>query len=381
MSPAPQIDPTTQAMFACADRAVRDTLWRYLLPEPEAPRTLFSPRIHPADQMLRHSVRHWGEPWRALSQYYSIALQQHALASRILDIAGVPREGSFLDFASGFGRLQRFLSITHPTLSIAASDIQAEAVDYCVSEYGARGFYSTVRPADFRCDVRFDCIWVASLFSHLPRGAFLEWLSRLHGLLTPRGILCFSVHDAWCHPDPARVQAEGFAFNGSSELEELDAETYGTTFVTADFVRDAVASRTGSGALARLPRALANHQDLYVLGPSDLPVHRLESIPRGQWGCVDVIIRSAPNTLELVGWAAVLDHGPAGHVEVRVAGRTLRCPVAVPRPDVRDVLGDARLLGTGWAITVPVPDGSVYVEVSAHSDGHAPALLHFARFD
>lgn len=376
------IDPTTEAMFACADHRVRDALWRHLVPPPEAPKLAFSPRIHPADQMLRHSIRHWGEPWRALSQYYGVALQQHRLASDILAIAGVPAAGRFLDFACGFGRLQRFLSLSHPHLDLTASDIQADAVDHCVSEYGAHGLYSTTRPAEFASDDRFDCIWVASLFSHLPRAAFLDWLSRLHELLTPHGILCFSVHDASGHPEPSSLHAGGFSYVGTSELEELGAESYGTTFVTEAFVRNAVARCSGGGAvLARIPRALADHQDLYVLGPPGLPVHELQALPRGQWGCVDVIIRSAPDTLKLAGWAAVLDTAPADHVEIRVGEQVTRCRPTVDRFDVRDATGDARLLRSGWETEVHVGPSPLFVEVSAHSEGHAPALLHFAVID
>lgn len=376
------IDPTTEAMFACADPAVRDALWRHLVPPPQAPQLAFSPRIHPADQMLRHSIRHWGDPWRALSQYYGVALQQHRLAVAVLDAAAVPPAGRFLDFACGFGRLQRFLSLTHPQLDITASDIQADAVDFCVGEYGARGLYSTARPADFRSEHRFHCIWVASLFSHLPRAAFHEWLSRLHDLLGPEGILCFSVHDVSGHPQPVDVPADGFSYTAGSELEELGAESYGTTFVTEAFVRDAVARCVGSDvALARIPRALANHQDLYVLGAPGLPVQRLQDLPRGQWGCVDVIIRSSPDRLKLAGWAALLDSAPARHVEIRVGEHVTRCAPRIDRFDVRDATGDARLLRSGWEIEVPVGAAPLFVEVSAHSDGHAPALLHFARLD
>jgi alkanesulfonate monooxygenase SsuD/methylene tetrahydromethanopterin reductase-like flavin-dependent oxidoreductase (luciferase family) len=44
-------------------------------------------------------------------------------------------------------------------------------------------------------DTKFDFIWVASLFSHLSGPLFDAWLAKLSDSLSPRAVLCFSVHD------------------------------------------------------------------------------------------------------------------------------------------------------------------------------------------
>ncbi len=366
----------------CADPAFRDALWRHLSwRRPDGDPGRLRTRIHPEDQMLRHSLRHWGDANRSVSQYFGVALQQHDAARQVLALAnpGGTEGLAVLDFACGWGRLLRFLTHSLRPSQVWASEIQADAVRFVGEEYGVASVPSAYDPDAFRPGRAFDFIWVASLFSHLPDHLFQRWIARLLEQLTPAGVLCFSVHDERLLPPGIPMAAAGIHYIGTSEIEELDNRAYGTTFVTEAYVRRAIASATGTpeGRAVRLRQALANEQDLYVV-PKD-PARDLSALGRfrrGAWGWVDEIAFAPGGTLRLAGWAATLDEGAAEAVEVRVGARPFEVPVDRPREDVARVLGDPRLGMSGWLFEQAFDADRLFVEASARTrDGHR-ALLY-----
>ncbi len=342
----------------------------------------FVTRIHPHDQMLLHSLRHHRDAGAALSQYFAIALQQYASTCQMLQLlfgADATRV-DVLDFACGYGRLLRFLGLVLPPSRIWASDLQADAVAFVEQAFGVQGVASNADPACFEPGRRFDFIWVASLFSHLPEPLFNAWLARLVALLTPRGVLCFSARDAALLPSGTGLPDSGIAYTGSSENAELGADIYGTTWVDTAFVQRAVHAATGDRrTVRRLPRALANEQDLYVVAASaERDLSPLAGFRRGPWGWVDRCSLSRSGGLRLQGWAASLDDGAIGHVEIDVDGRIHRCTTGIERPDVAAAFGDARLGDAGWELFTQLDAGArpVPVAVSAQTPQGEHALLY-----
>lgn len=386
LQPAPMTDPlpalAESADRLCRDPAFRDALWRHLTyRDPAGSPGALATGIPPEDQMLRHSLRHWGDANRSVSQYYGVALQQHDAARQVLALAHpAGTQGlAILDFACGWGRLLRLLTHSVPPSQVWASEIQPEAVRYVQSTFGVASVPSAFDPAAFEPGRRFDFIWVASLFSHLPDHLFHRWVARLHALLTPRGVLCFTVHDECLLPPEIPMPASGIHFIGSSEIEELDNRAYGTTFVTESYVRRAIASATGvpEGRAVRLPRALANEQDLYVVPSAPgRDLSALSAFRRGAWGWVDEIAFAPGRRLRLAGWAATLDEGPAEAVEIRVDGERFEAAVNSPRADVASVLGDHRLATSGWVFEREVAARRAFVEASARSAHGHRALLY-----
>ena len=122
-----------QANEQCLDPTFRDAVWRHLGYRNDA-RGLaaLSTRIHPRDQMLQHSLRHLHEVNRSLSQYFNVALQQHNAAQQVFRrVLGAPNAmHRLLDFACGYGRLLRFLTLCVPPTQIWASEIQRDAVEH-----------------------------------------------------------------------------------------------------------------------------------------------------------------------------------------------------------------------------------------------------------
>ncbi|MDR2031298.1 MAG: class I SAM-dependent methyltransferase [Azoarcus sp.] len=367
----------------CTDEAMRSLIARAAFGETAPPPAAFDLRIHPADQMLLHSLRHLGDANAAFSQYYNVALQQYRAARDVMRaiFPGRMQALRILDFACGFGRLLRFLRPAAPQAPIRAAEIQEEALAFVKERFGVETILSAFDPEAFQPREHFDVTWAASLFSHLPPRLFHAWLARLLRLPGEEGIVCFTVHDACLLPDPARMTEDGILFFPSSENPGLDTSVYGTTYVTEAFVREAVA-RAGGGEFdcRRIPRALAHEQDLYVAmrrGAHDPAL--LDGFRYGPWGWVDEKRLSAAEGLYLRGWAASLDDGQVDFVDIRVGKQVFRCPTGLPRDDVARVFADPRLAACGWEFRHPVSrdgNGPVRVEATARSACGEMALLY-----
>ncbi len=337
--------------------------------------------IHPRDQMLLHSLQHHRDADIALSQYFNISLQQHAAAMQVyrnfFDVAD--RSVVLLDFACGYGRLLRLLRLSLPSDQLWASEVQTDAVRFVTEAFGVRALASHIDPQQFQPGRRFDFIWVASLFSHLPEHLFQAWLQRLTALLTPRGVLCFSTRSDDLLPADQIPPDSGIFYAPSSELTDLDADVYGTTYVSEDFVRASVEQALGAGhPCHRLRKALAHEQDLIVVRKeSGQSLDALAQFRRGPWGWVDRCVLSPEGDLDLQGWAASLDDGQVQCVEIRIDGVLHECLPDIPRPDVTAAFGDTPMARSGWAFRARLSAGQqAPLEVSARTAQGERALLY-----
>ncbi|MFA5684574.1 MAG: class I SAM-dependent methyltransferase [Lysobacteraceae bacterium] len=340
--------------------------------------------IHPDDQMFLHSLHAHQDSGAALSQYFNIGVQQYRSVRQAVETLFGERADTvtILDFACGFGRLLRFLTLDWPKASITGSEIQPEALDFVSAALGVHTLPSTAHPDNFEVAQCFDVIWVASLFSHLPDELFGPWLARLLSLLNPGGVLCFSVRGESQFAGGRIAEAEGILYQQDSELSPLDKRLYGTAYVTDGYVRARLAEAAGAATRhVRLPRALANEQDLYVVsadGRRD-PAVLAGSFLRGPWGWVDVRRREADGSVYLEGWAASLDEEVRlDCVEVTLAGTAHEVPINIPRPDVAEAFQAPHMLCSGWRLRVPSGTGGVplRIQVMAHTPRGA-ALLYY----
>jgi SAM-dependent methyltransferase len=315
--------------------------------------------IDDRDEMLSFLVAgNEGDRERALFAYFRSGLSIADSMTQVLRwrFGGMADIGSLLDFASGYGRVTRFFLRDLPAERVWVSDVYADGVRFQQERFGVHGIVSTVRPEDFSASERFDAITVTSLFTHLPDQRFVDWLRVLLGLLRLGGVLLFSAHGPEVLPPGVPMPETGMLFQKQSESTSLDTSDYGSTWVTEDYVRAAVA-RAADGAPAsvhRLLRGLCNYQDLYVVtreagvdfaglafqGEAHLQIE----------GCSQV----EPDTLQLRGWAGVIS-GAVQAVEVTLDGTLLgTAPVAEPRQDVAAQFGE-RYLHCGWSCRVRLP--------------------------
>lgn len=340
-------------------------------------------KIHPECQMLAHSLQAHGDADLAVSQYFSVALQQYRVVRQLIErLFARPEAVEFLDFACGYGRLLRFLVHKLPTEHIHGAEIQHDAVDWVRERYGIDALRSTAAPEDFESGKRFDMIWAASLFSHLPDGLFGRWLKRLGNLLEEHGVLCFSVHDEALLPRHLAMPESGLCYITDSENADLDPEIYGTTFVTQAYVEATIHQHFGTEAsIHRLPRLLAHEQDVYVLARGRRDLSTLKDFRRGTRGWLDELrIDNGAGTVELAGWAGSLDAVAFDHVEIRLGERTIRQAVGEPTPRVAEVLGHPGLAHSGFSCTLELPDSHApYLSLSAVAEDGERALIYGGR--
>jgi len=336
--------------------------------------------LHPNDQMLTHSLREHRDIGATLSQYFNLSLQQYDAVAQILQalFPGRQRDIDLLDFACGYGRLLRMLVASMPASRVWASELQADANAFVGSAFGVQVVSSHADPARFDPAQRFDFIWVASLFTHLPEHLFHGWLERLFALLKPDGVLCFSVRDVAQLAGTATTE-DGFLYREQSENDGLSAQIYGTAYADPAFVAHAMRVVAGEGCSSRhLPRALANEQELYLLArDAGRSFESLHSFRRGAWGWVDRRTLSREGELYLEGWEGSQDEGAAREVLIRVDDASCRTSPHIARPDVQEAFGDERLGQCGWRIRERIPPrASAFVEVTSHPQAGPPALLY-----
>ena len=279
----------------------------------------------------------------ALSNYFQNGFEQFELVRHVAGWRGRP--GTMLDFASGYGRLTRFLVHEHLAGDVTVSDILTAGMEFQAAQFGVKTIVSTTRPEDFPVSGRYDLIFVASLFTHLPAATFTAWLRKLAGLLEPEGLLVFSVHDESIAP----VAVDGIAFESYSESRVLDANEYGSTWVTEAYVREQVAAVDPAFACVRLPRALSDWQDVYVVSPSAIANARPRPVPKGFLDQFEV----TDEGLRFAGWATVLGE-PVDRVEIRVDNEVVASAREFyDRADVAAWLKIDAARTSGWSVMVP----------------------------
>ncbi|HEX8253344.1 MAG TPA: class I SAM-dependent methyltransferase, partial [Thermoanaerobaculia bacterium] len=192
---------------------------------------------------------------------------------------------------------------------------------------------------------QFDLILVASLFTHLPPATFTPWLRRLAELLTPNGLLIFSVHDQSLAP----VKVDGIAFHSYSESRVLEGEDYGSTWVSEEYVREQVASIGAGHDCVRLPRALSDWQDVYVISPEPIPNPSPRRTPKG---FVDQF-ETEKEGVRISGWAVGAGE-EAERVEIRLDDELAAMATHFGvRPDVAAWLGMDEATRSGWEVLIP----------------------------
>jgi SAM-dependent methyltransferase len=342
--------------------------------------------IHDEDEMLLHIFHvHGDNPDQAAQVYFTQGFGMFNLVRQILEwkFGDMDRVSSFLDFACGYGRFTRFMAAVMPPERIWASDIYAAGVEFLTGQLGVNGIVSTADPGDYVCGQRFDCIFVASLFSHLPEETFVRWLQKLHTLLNPGGVLLFSVNDEATLPDCYAMPDGGFLFIPQSESRSLDKNQYGSSWVSERFVRKAIGRICGDGNAAfRLPRGLLDLQDLYILPSENGTDFSTLKVHPGFLGCVDRCIVTGSKTLELSGWAANLSCGTiACEIQIWINGALRQqCVPCLERPDVAHHYNRAEFLLTGWQCSCPwAGDADEWIVVKVCGDSQIEQVIRAGR--
>lgn len=345
--------------------------------------------VHADDEMLRYLVEvRGGDRDQGLVAYLASGLTIFRGLSQLVawHSGGWQESGRLLDFASGYGRVTRFLASAVPAERLWVSEIQPGAVEFQAARFGVQPLPSAPRADAFRCDERFDAVFATSLFTHLPEEAFHAWLRRLAVLLTPGGMLVFTTHDPTLLDGPDRP-AGGFLFRPVSESRALDLADYGSTWAAEGYVREAVAAAGPDLSCHRIARGLHNIQDLYVVvrrPGADFSGLVFDGDPRGY---VESCHLAGEGRLVLRGWAWDGGWGrPVEEVRLLVDGRPAgRAREFGRRPDVAALLGLPTEQALDWICTGEVPaDASrsrVTILVKLVLAGGGEHLLHLSSLE
>jgi SAM-dependent methyltransferase len=295
---------------------------------------------------------------RALVRYYAIGRSVLDTVKQVVEwhFGSFENVPSFLDFACGYGRFTRFLIQEMPPEKIWVSDIYANAVKFQTEYLGVNGIVSTGKPENYLIERKFDCILANSFFSHMPERTFTNWLQNLYDLLTPNGILMFSVHDQCLLAPHIEMPAKGILFSPESESQSLDKEEYGTTYVTEKFVRELVEKVSGGKAFVhRIRKGICRFQDLYVVTNQLVRDFSELKFNHQPGGYIDVAALTKKDSLYLEGWAADVNlDGRIEEVQVLVNGEVVqRCEPFYDRPDVAAYFGKDAILQSGWNCYLP----------------------------
>src|SRR4028118_1138797 len=322
----------------------------------------FKLKICEDDEMYLFSLKKVAEDGddgtRALVRYYTIGRSVLHTVKQVVEwyFGSFENVPSFLDFACGYGRFTRFLIQEMPPEKIWVSDIYANAVKFQTEYLGVSGIVSTGKPENYLIDRKFDCILANSFFSHMPERTFTNWLQNLYDLLTPNGILMFSVHDQCLLPPHIEMPVKGILFSPQSESQSLDKEEYGTSYVTEKFVIELVEKVSGGKAFVhRIKKGICKFQDLYVVTNQLVRDFSELKFNHQPGGYIDVAAFTNKGSLYLEGWAADVNlDGLIEEVQVLVNGEIVqRCEPFYDRPDVAAYFQKDAILQSGWNCYLP----------------------------
>jgi SAM-dependent methyltransferase len=225
--------------------------------------------IHPEDLLF------WSTGADVQSYFDSGHATAHTIKGIVDQFPSLPRPFSFLDFASGYGRVSRHFRNVFPDAKVTTCDIHPAAVEFSRS-LGLAAVASSAIPEQFDPGQCFDVICAISFFTHLPRETWGRWLRRICRFLKPGGILIFTTHGRATLPIPAlkamritgeSVPADGFLYLPVSDQSDLSLYDYGTAITLFEFVfRETLDAGL---RIVWFQERVITHQDLVVVTPGD----------------------------------------------------------------------------------------------------------------
>jgi SAM-dependent methyltransferase len=141
----------------------------------------FSREVHPADQMWNT-----GPAWYwDVGRYGLDCLIKGLLASPL------PKPGSILDLACGYGRVSRHIRSAFPDTRLIWCDL--EGPEFCVKHFGGEAIASAHELLTVELP-RVDAIWIGSLFTHVPEWRARAWLAHVAACLNSGGVMIATFH-------------------------------------------------------------------------------------------------------------------------------------------------------------------------------------------
>jgi SAM-dependent methyltransferase len=237
-----------------------------------------SEKLHP-DDFLFWAIEEITKPADksvVVEEYFSGGhIAAHMIKGIVDQFPSLPRPFSFLDFASGYGRVSRHLKNVIPDALVTACDIHPAAVEF-IRSINIPAVPSARVPEEFDPERGFDVICAISFFTHLPRETWGRWLRSVCRFLKSGGVLIFTTHGRAAIPIPAMkamsitsqsVPEDGFLYLPVSDQTDLSLYDYGTAITLFEFVfRETLDADL---RIVWFQEAAAGYQDLVVVTQGD----------------------------------------------------------------------------------------------------------------
>jgi cyclopropane fatty-acyl-phospholipid synthase-like methyltransferase len=230
-----------------------------------------SPEVHVEDFIFRFLYENpvFKSKAGAVDYYFRDGNNSATKISKAIDewLASVESQLSILEFASGYGAVTRHARKLLQPHELHSCDIHAQAVKLISQEFGIKTVQSCEIPEQLELPKQYDMIFVLSFFSHMPEQTWARWLQRLYAGLNGGGVLLFTTHGkvSMKYFPQAKLNSSGYWFEKSSEQKDLDAESYGQTITTKEFVDARIAELPDVRVRDYQEAGWWEHQDLYVL--------------------------------------------------------------------------------------------------------------------
>jgi SAM-dependent methyltransferase len=149
---------------------------------------------------------------------------------------------SILDFGCGCGRTLIWFAKRFPGKTLHGTDVDSASIEWCRAHLPAgRFFVNTMLPPIGYPDACFDLVYAISVFTHLSEDHQRRWISELHRVIKPGGVLLASVHGerSWTGlslEERDILRTKGFLFKTSSKLRGVVPDWYHTAYHSREYV-------------------------------------------------------------------------------------------------------------------------------------------------
>ncbi len=181
-----------------------------------------------------------------------------------------------LDFASGYGRVLRFLKVVFPESQIVACDVDKAAVSFCQRAFSVEGVFSTPDLQQLTLPVGVDMIWCGSLITHIRERSAEALLRLFYDHLSHGGVCIFTTHgqlsadwiqsgsrDYGLTPQGCSAVLDGYYGKGYGYSDYPGRNGYGISVVTRQRIGEIASSVGDWRQTTYLHQGWGNHHDVY----------------------------------------------------------------------------------------------------------------------
>ena len=147
-----------------------------------------------------------------------------------------------LDFGCGCGRTITWLLRDYPDTEFHGVDVDSDTIDWCRTHLPRASFLvNSALPPLLYPDRYFRIVYCLSVFTHLNEAMQDAWLSELHRIIEPGGLIVLTVHGRnatknLTEEDRAILETDGFLHKTSRKMKGIMPEWYHTTWHSRTYI-------------------------------------------------------------------------------------------------------------------------------------------------